>query len=100
MLPNSGYGADAAAPAVKQIYEGIYGLAGQKAAVAGGKLPGLPNLAAQTKDKSKPHATAKPSAKSSAKATAPSSAQADGPLAVRRASPVARSQPLGRGGRT
>ena len=98
MLPNSGYGADAAAPAVKQIYEGIYGLAGQKAAVAGGKLPGLPNLAAQTRAKSKP----KP--KSSARATAPApggtAAQADGLLAVRRSSPAARSQPLGRGGRT
>ena len=101
MLPNSGYGADAAAPAVKQIYEGIYGLAGQKPAVKGGQLPGLPNLAAQTKDKSKPHTKAKPGAKSSAKATATAtaSAQADGqPLVVRQARPVARVQPLGRGG--
>ncbi len=102
MLPNSGYGADAAAPAVKQIYEGIYGLAGQKPAVAGGKLPGLPNLAAQTKGESAPKPT--PSAKSPAKATARAStgpsAAAAGPLAVRRAIPVARSQPLGRGGRT
>jgi penicillin-binding protein 2 len=39
MLPNSGYGADAAAPAVKQIWEGIYGLGGHKAAVRGGVIP-------------------------------------------------------------
>ena len=36
MLPNSGYGADAAAPAVRQIWDGIYGLEGQKAALPGG----------------------------------------------------------------
>jgi penicillin-binding protein 2 len=39
MLPNSGYGADAAAPAVRQIWDGIYGLEGHKAAVRGGVLP-------------------------------------------------------------
>jgi penicillin-binding protein 2 len=39
MLPNSGYGADAAAPAVRQIYDGIYGLEGQKAALPGGQPP-------------------------------------------------------------
>jgi penicillin-binding protein 2 len=40
MLPDSGYGADAAAPAVKQIWSGIYGLgAKQKAALPGGRLP-------------------------------------------------------------
>ena len=39
MLPNSGYGADAAAPAVRQIYDGIFGLEGHKAAVPGGRLP-------------------------------------------------------------
>ena len=39
MLPNSGYGADAAAPAVRQIWDGIYGLEGKKAALPGGKLP-------------------------------------------------------------
>ena len=49
MLPNSGYGADAAAPAVRQIWDGIYGLQGQKAAMPGGNLPALPNLAAMTK---------------------------------------------------
>ena len=49
MLPNSGYGADAAAPAVRQIWDGIYGLEGQKAAMPGGNLPRLPNLAAAIK---------------------------------------------------
>jgi penicillin-binding protein 2 len=39
MLPDSGYGADAAAPAVRQIYDGIYGLEGQKAALPGGQVP-------------------------------------------------------------
>ena len=39
MLPNSGYGADAAAPAVRQIWDGIYGLEGQKAAMPGGTCP-------------------------------------------------------------
>jgi penicillin-binding protein 2 len=39
MLPNSGYGADAAAPAVRQIYDGIFGLERHKPAVPGGQLP-------------------------------------------------------------
>jgi penicillin-binding protein 2 len=42
MVPNAGYGADVAAPAVKTIYDDIYGLQGQKAALPGGKLPSLP----------------------------------------------------------
>jgi penicillin-binding protein 2 len=42
MLPNSGYGADAAAPAVREIWDGIYGLEGHKAALPGGKLPPVP----------------------------------------------------------
>jgi penicillin-binding protein 2 len=49
MLPDSGYGADAAAPAVRQIWAGIYGVNGQKAAMTGGNLPGLPNLTTTTK---------------------------------------------------
>jgi len=44
MLPHSGYGADAAAPAVRQIWAGIYGLEGNKAAMPGGNLPPLPTL--------------------------------------------------------
>ena len=46
MLPDSGYGADAAAPAVRQIWDGIFGLEGKKAAMPGGALPGLPQLTA------------------------------------------------------
>ena len=44
MLPDSGYGADAAAPAVRQIWDGIYGLEGKQAALPGGVLPPLPKL--------------------------------------------------------
>ena len=46
MLPNSGYGADAAAPAVRQIWDGIFGLEGKQAAMPGGGLPALPKLTA------------------------------------------------------
>ncbi len=49
MLPNSGYGADAAAPAVRQIWDGIYGLEGKTAALPGGTLPGLQEAAATLK---------------------------------------------------
>jgi penicillin-binding protein 2 len=45
MLPDSGYGADAAAPAVRQIWDGIFGLEGHKAALPGGNLPPVPTLA-------------------------------------------------------
>src|SRR3984885_1053184 len=45
MVPNSGYGADVAAPAVRQIWDGIYGLEGHKAAVPSGHLPSaLPQI--------------------------------------------------------
>jgi penicillin-binding protein 2 len=72
MLPDSGYGADAAAPAVRQIWEGIYGLDGKKAALPGGKLPALPNLAAQVKAQSSAKATGKASSKPTGKGTSPS----------------------------
>jgi penicillin-binding protein 2 len=39
MVPDSGYGADVAAPAVRQIWDGIYGLEGHKAAAPGGQVP-------------------------------------------------------------
>ena len=42
MVPDSGYGADVAAPAVRQIWDGIYGLEGHKAAVPSGQLPSSP----------------------------------------------------------
>ncbi len=48
MLPNSGYGADAAAPAVRAIWDGIYGLEGHKAALPGGKLPPVPGTGKAT----------------------------------------------------
>jgi len=45
MLPDSGYGADAAAPAVRDIWDGLYGLEGHKAALPNGQLPAtLPRL--------------------------------------------------------
>jgi penicillin-binding protein 2 len=45
MVPDSGYGADVAAPAVRQIWDGIYGLEGHPAAVPGGQLPpSLPEI--------------------------------------------------------
>jgi penicillin-binding protein 2 len=45
MLPSAGYGADAAAPAVRQIYDGIFGLEKQKAALPGGQVPAsLPSV--------------------------------------------------------
>ncbi|MGD0560164.1 MAG: penicillin-binding transpeptidase domain-containing protein, partial [Streptosporangiaceae bacterium] len=39
MIPNSGYGADFAAPAVRAIWDDIYGLEGHKAAFPGGQYP-------------------------------------------------------------
>ncbi len=44
MIPDSGFGADVSAPAVRQIWDGIYGLQGHKAALPGGRLPGLPHI--------------------------------------------------------
>ena len=45
MVPNSNYGAEVAAPAVRQIYDSIYGLEGHKAALPGGNVPhGLPKI--------------------------------------------------------
>jgi len=39
MVPGAGYGADVAAPAVRTIWDDIYGLEGHKAAVPGGQVP-------------------------------------------------------------
>lgn len=44
MIPDSGYGADVSAPAVRQIWDGIYGLEGHRAALPGGLLAGRPRL--------------------------------------------------------
>ena len=44
MIPNSGYGANVSGPAVRQIWDGLFGLEGHQAALPGGKLPGIPHL--------------------------------------------------------
>jgi penicillin-binding protein 2 len=44
MIPRSGYGADVSAPAIRQIWDTVFGLEGHKAAFPGGALPGLPHL--------------------------------------------------------
>ena len=44
MVPRSGYGADVSAPAIRRIWDTIFGLEGRKAALPGGVLPGLPHL--------------------------------------------------------
>ena len=50
MIPDSGYGADASAPAVRQIWDGIYGLEGHQAAVTNGQVPSsLPQIASTGK---------------------------------------------------
>jgi penicillin-binding protein 2 len=79
MLPDSGYGADAAAPAVRQIWDGIYGLEGKKPAMPGGNLPALPKLTPATvKADTSAKATAPGKATASAKATASDKATASG----------------------
>ncbi len=42
MVPDAGYGADVAAPAVRTIWDDIYGLEGHKAAVPNGQVPSAP----------------------------------------------------------
>jgi len=44
MIPDSGYGSDVSGPAVRQIWDSIYGLEGHQAALPGGNLPGLPQM--------------------------------------------------------
>jgi penicillin-binding protein 2 len=44
MIPDSGQGADVSAPAVRQIWDSLYGLEGHHAALPGGKLPGTPRI--------------------------------------------------------
>jgi penicillin-binding protein 2 len=44
MIPDSGYGADVSAPAVRQIWDSIYGLEGHKADLPGGALPRPPQV--------------------------------------------------------
>jgi penicillin-binding protein 2 len=44
MIPDSGYGADVSAPAVRKIWDALYGLEGASAALPGGQLPALPYI--------------------------------------------------------
>jgi len=44
MIPDSGFGADVSGPAVRRIWDALYGLEGAKAALTGGNLPPLPHL--------------------------------------------------------
>jgi penicillin-binding protein 2 len=45
MIPGAGYGADTSAPAVRKIWDSIYGLEGQKAAFPDGQVPAsLPTI--------------------------------------------------------
>jgi penicillin-binding protein 2 len=44
MIPDSGYGADVSAPAVRKIWDALYGLQDQTAALPGGRLPALPHI--------------------------------------------------------
>jgi penicillin-binding protein 2 len=44
MIPDAGYGADVSGPAVRQIWDALYGLEGHKAALPGGQLPPAPTM--------------------------------------------------------
>jgi penicillin-binding protein 2 len=44
MIPDSGYGADVSGPAVRRIWDALYGLQGSKAALPGGRLPAVPHI--------------------------------------------------------
>ncbi len=44
MIPDAGYGADASGPAVRQIWDAIYGLEGRAAALPGGNTPAPPRI--------------------------------------------------------
>ena len=44
MIPDSGFGADVSGPAVRRIWDALYGFEGAKAALPGGNLPSLPHI--------------------------------------------------------
>jgi len=44
MIPNSGFGADVSAPAIRQIWDSIYGLEGHPPALKNGQLPAPPTI--------------------------------------------------------
>ena len=68
MIPDSGFGADVSGPAVRKIWDVLYGLQGAKAALPGGKLPPLPHIngAGQIVQSSTGKTGAKPAASRSA----------------------------------
>ena len=44
MIPDSGQGADVSGPAVRKIWDAVFGLEGHKADLPGGQVPGLPQV--------------------------------------------------------
>jgi penicillin-binding protein 2 len=100
MIPDSGYGADVSAPAVRQIWDSIYGLEGHKAALPGGAVPRPPHVdqAGQIVPR-----TAKAKAKAKAKAVPTAGATPGQPVAteprtVRIGAPRTRAVTAGSGG--
>jgi penicillin-binding protein 2 len=69
MIPGAGYGAETSGPAVRQIWDALYGLEGQKASLPNGVTPPLPHLntAGQVVETHKPAPKSSRSAKSSAR---------------------------------
>jgi hypothetical protein len=65
MIPNSGFGADVSAPAVRQIWDDIYGLEGHQAALPGGALPKPPQVSQQGQIERRGHKKTKPAATAS-----------------------------------
>jgi len=67
MIPDSGYGADVSGPAVRSIWDALYGLQGQSAAMPNGNLPKVPHINSGGKivqTNPKPSSSASPSATS------------------------------------
>jgi penicillin-binding protein 2 len=58
MIPDAGYGADASGPAVRQIWDALYGLEGAKGALPNG-LPALPHMNTSGQMVESGHATTK-----------------------------------------
>jgi penicillin-binding protein 2 len=98
MIPDSGYGADVSAPAVRQIWDSIYGLEGHKAALPGGALPKPPSVNQagqivpnQPKARHAAHAGATPAA-------GPAQPAATEPRTIRIGAPRTRAVTPGNGG--
>jgi penicillin-binding protein 2 len=62
MIPDAGYGADASGPAVRQIWDALYGLEGAKGALPNG-LPALPHMNTSGQMVESGNATTKPKTK-------------------------------------